>query len=262
MSQPLKISLGGKNERLDVDTLIAALENTLEVLRNLGKQFSVPDDTIHWEITKARMGSPLTITVEPRATGRRATGIGEKIAKAAVHGLRLLEQEATPPPLFDEETLEAAKRLASIVREKGSKLKLVVPDEPPATPTEKTIQHITEIEEKARSFIDHATIEGKLEEVSVHETHHVNLWETLTNYKIECRVTPELLEQAKTILGRRVALTGELRYRNNRPRLMYVESIRILRDQKDLPQPQDIGPIDITGGKASEEYVRRLRDAE
>src|SRR5437588_8716685 len=32
-------------------------------------------------------------------------------------------------------------------------------------------------------------------------------------------------------------------------RSMNVESMRILRDQKDLPQPQDIGPIDLTGGE-------------
>ena len=79
------------------------------------------------------------------------------------------------------------------------------------------VRHVGEIEEKARIFIEYATIEGRLEEVSIHETEHVNLWESLTNHKIECRVSPDILEQAKTVLGRRVALSGRLRYRNNRP---------------------------------------------
>jgi hypothetical protein len=261
MSEELKISLGAKSERLDVDTLIAALENTLEVLRNLAKSFSTPDDTIHWVVVKARMASPLTLTISPQATGARATRIGGKIAHACVSGLRQLEKEAVAPQYFDEDTLEAAKKLASVARDKGHQLKLYMPNEPAVIPTQRTISHVLEIEEKARIFVDYATIEGTLEEVSVHETRHVNLWETLTNYKIECRVGPENWDKARAALEKRVALSGRVRYKNNRPRMMMVETIRELRQQAELPQPRDIRPIDITGDLSSEDYVRRLRDA-
>lgn len=176
MSQQLKIILGSKSERLDADTVIATLENVLDVLRTLERDFPVPDDKIHWEVVRATMRSPLTLTLEPRATGARATRMGEKIASVCVAGLRVLEREATTPPHFDDDTLEAAKALASLVRDKRSKLTLTVPNEPSAVPTEMTIRHVTEIEAKARIYIDYTTVEGKLEEVSVHNTDHVNLW--------------------------------------------------------------------------------------
>ena len=58
-----------------------------------------------------------------------------------------------------------------------------------------------------------------------------------------------------------MAVSGRLRYRNNKPVLMHVESIRILRNTEELPQAKDIGPLDLTNGMSSEDYVRRLRDA-
>lgn len=258
MPKELKITLGAKGEAITVDLLIRTLDNTLDMLRTIERSMAQSGDTIHWDVVHARMSSPLTMGFMARGAGR----LGTKIVKTCVDGFRQLEKKAVAPKGFDDEALEAAERLAAI-SEKGPKLKLYVPDEPPAVLTKQTVTHLKEISEKARVYIEYTTIEGRLEEISIRHTDHVNVWETLTNSRIECRVTAEQMEEAwKAIRARvpRVAIAGRLRYRNNRPTLMLVESIRVLRTAAELPQPQDIGPIDITGGVSSEEYIRRLRD--
>ena len=72
----------------------------------------------------------------------------------------------------------------------------------------------------------------------------------------------ERLEEAKKLLGRRVVVSGRIRYRSHKPTSIQAEEIHPLRDASELPQLEDMPPIDITGGLSPEEYVRRLRDAQ
>jgi hypothetical protein len=130
------------------------------------------------------------------------------------------------------------------------------------TPTERTVAHIRQVVEKARVYLDYGTLEGRLEEISVHGGYRFTIWEELTNYRIECSISPDRLEEAKALLGHRVGVSGRIRYRNHRPTTIHVEGIRRLRGVNELPQLEGIEPIDITGGLRSEEYVRRMRDGE
>src|SRR5262249_62378844 len=115
MAKELTIKLGSKDKPLTVETLTEALENTLRMLRSLERQFMNADEPISWEIVRAGMRSPLSITLVPHPPRELARQrIGEKVVKAAVNGLKLLEREPQLPPHFDEETLEAAKDLAAV----------------------------------------------------------------------------------------------------------------------------------------------------
>jgi hypothetical protein len=262
MAKELTLQLGDADKQVTVDSLVAALRNTLEMLRNMERHFAGSAEPIRWEIIRAGMQSPLTITVVPRpARGEAKKRIGDKVLNAYASGLRILQRKAELPPHFDEDTLEAAQRLASVARDSGTPLKIFTPNQDQFEIDEQVIAHAQEVAAKARKYIDYGTIEGKLELISTHDGDSFSIWETLTGHKIDCHVTPEQLEQAKSLLRHRVAVTGGIRYRNDKPRTVEVEHIRVLREQAELPQPMEIGPIDITGGESSEDYIRRLRDA-
>ena len=261
MAKEFTITLSGDDGFVSVDVLIEALENTLAVLRGLGSEFP-GSDQIRWEIVRASMQSPLTLTLAPKAPERRSRKLGQRIADAAYRGFREIAERPSLPPYFNEEALTAAKRLVAGARAEKTELSFFVPDKDPVTPLAAFTENIEQVVSRAKTLYETGTIEGTLEVISRHKTDSVTIWETLTNRKVACFVNSEQLELAKQILLKRVAVSGRIKYRNGRPVSIEVANIRVLRGQHELPQPSDIGPIDITGGLSSEDYVRGLRDAQ
>ena len=264
MPKELTIRLGGHGEHVSVALLIETLENTLAILRNLEPKLSTDGQPLRWEIVRASMESPLTITLKPEAQqgGQNgATSKGERVIHTYLHGLRAIKAKSDMPQYFDEEILLAAKKMVQAVTKENGKLELYAPDEEPVETTPDTAEQIEQAVSKAiRIYNDYATVEGKLETISTHGGNFIVIWEVLTNNRVECAVTAELLEEAKNLLRKRVAVSGRARYRNGKPISLQVESIRVLRDASELPQPADIGVVNITDGVSSEEHVRRMRD--
>src|SRR5262249_45647922 len=89
----------------------------------------------------------------------------------------------------------------------------------------------------------------------------VRVWERLPERMIRCIIATDQLQHAKDLLGKRVAVTGRISYRNHKPTSIQVERIDRMQEDSELPELKDIGPINITGGMSPEEYVRSLRDA-
>jgi hypothetical protein len=65
MPKSLTITLGERSGRVTADTLIEALENTLTILRSLDQETSATARPLEWQIIRASMASPLTITLAP-----------------------------------------------------------------------------------------------------------------------------------------------------------------------------------------------------
>ena len=208
------------------------------------------------------MSNPLTITVAPSLLGSEED-TSEKVIHAYLQGMREIENQPGIPPYFSEQTLKAARALVSLLGNGISKLVFSSPNETSVSPTLHAAANIDAIIERgAGGAYEFIAIEGKLETVSTHNTDHFFIWEILTNNRVQCRATPEQLEQAKNALRKRVQVYGRARYVRGKPTNMEVESIRILRDTHELPQPRDLGKVDITGGMSSEDYVRGIRDGE
>ena len=90
------------------------------------------------------------------------------------------------------------------------------------------------------------------------------MWDPIPipGHAVKCAIAEDRLSEVKELLGQRVAVTGPIHYRNHKPTLIDVQNIRRLRTQGELPQVETMEPIDITGDLSSEEYIRRMRDAE
>lgn len=255
----ITITLGGQ-DRLTVDVLKTQLENALDVLRNVESDFTTADTVVRWEIVRVRMRSPLKVTFAPNVLGKRGKTIGRKIVKACLDGMNEIEQTASAPPHFNDFALKAAKEMVSVAQKEGHKVTFASNGKMQVTLTQQAAKHIDEVVSKARRYTDVSTVEGNLEMVSVHDHPSFFIWETFTRHRVECLVDEAQLKDYFPLLNKRVAVTGTVKYRNHIPVSVAVEDIRVLRDASELPQPSDIGPINITDGVSSEEHVRRMRD--
>jgi hypothetical protein len=257
------IKLGEGQKRVTIEVLTEALENALEVLRNVGQSFTPSDVVVKWEVVAASLRSPLTLSFAPsiqgNVKGRRI--IGKRIANISVLGIKALEKRAALPNYFNEEALLATEKLIKGAQREGIKITVSSNGKSTVTPTAQTVENIRQVVEKARIYIDYGTLEGSLEIVSVHGRDSFFIFESFTNNKVECIAPPELFAQSIQLLKKRVAVSGRVRYRNHIPSTIQVEGMRVLRSTDILAQPRDIGPVDITGGLSSEEHVREIRDA-
>jgi hypothetical protein len=258
----LTITLSESDGRLSVESLTLALKDALEMLKNVSDDIVSPGTVVRWEIVRARMSSPLSLTLAPRIPGRTGPRFRRQVVLACLAGVKEIEHEATAPPHFNDDALTATKRLAKAAQRDGASLTFSANGSAKVTLTKKTVDHIEQIEAKARLYVDFSTIEGYLEVLSVRHRMSFYIWESHTDKKVECLVTDTLFDKALSLIkGRpRLAVTGRVHYRNHIPKTIDVDSIRVFPDISELPQPESIGPIDITDGLSSEDHVRRMRN--
>lgn len=259
----LTLSLHNPEGYLSVEILTKTLKDVLDMLRSVSSEVVSSNVDVRWEVIRVGMRSPLRMTLAPRIhDGKPALvqRIRKKVVNACMNGIRQIEIENTLPPHFNEESLESLRSMAKRT-EAITTWSLNGHDR--ITLTEKTVELIEQYQSSARSYIDFSTIEGYLEVVSVHDGPSFFIWEVLTGQKIECRGNEREFDRSLQLLKQRprIAVTGRVQYRNHIPKTIEVDSVAVLPDSKILPQPKDIGPIDLTNGLSSEEHVRRMRNA-
>jgi hypothetical protein len=104
------------------------------------------------------------------------------------------------------------------------------------------------------------TIEGKLETLTVRGSRKFNIWDRVTDRRVECSFPKDMLQEAIAAFAQRVAVHGRVRYSaSGDPIRIAVEELRRLRSQEELPQAKDLEGIDLAGGEDPVDYVRRLR---
>ena len=255
----ITITLGAA-DGLTIDALTEALEKTLAMLRNVAADFTSADTVIRWEVVKAKMKSPLTMTLEPKFETKVPKSTGPSIILAAIRGVDAIENKSSAPKHFNEAALLAVKDLVRKAEKQGASISLSTSAKNMVLLTNQAVRHVDEVVAKLRKYKDISTIEGSLDVAWKHRHSSFLIWESGTNRRVECLVSEPEFHKYIKYLGKRVAVTGAVLYSNHVPQKIEVESIRILPTKEESPTLEDIGPIDITGGIPSEEYVRRMRD--
>jgi len=243
----LTITLGDPEGRVSVRALTAALENALDMLRSIEGNFVASGVEVRWDVIRVKMKSPLQMTFAPTVTApsisaRSRQSIGKKIVKACFDGIAQIERSPIKPNHFDDDALSAARQL---VKSMGKGMLTVSSNgkgKKEVKLTDQAIANIDEIATKARTYRDIGTIEGRLEEISVHGTPQaspqIRIWDPipLPGRAIKCVIGEDRLSEAKELLGHRVAVRGPIQYRNHKPISIDVQVIRRLRTQAELPR--------------------------
>jgi hypothetical protein len=212
--------------------------------------------TLPWAISELSMGSA-TIGVT-RVTADDEPNRGPAVIAACVRGVAQVEREAVRPQYFSDKALEATKDLSALlvgevgqvsIRGAGQQVSI----------TQHVAANVDEV--LGSTYVAPASVEGRLDLISIHRRRVFAVWEPLEQRRVECHFPEDMLEQVRGALGKRVLVVGEVRYTaSGDPVSVQVESIRVFPEEGALPPTRELAGLDpeFTGGMDSAQYVRGM----
>jgi hypothetical protein len=249
-SQKLTLVIEHDTKAIPVESFISVVENTVDLLKCMDIQQSADHKvTSEWRISKVTMRSPLHITFESVPIADR---VPSNIVSPFVKDIDRLER-GRRPQWFTGAMEDTAKEMVAVYS-KGIRNIRFVADHFKATPTARLAEHV---DAAASQHFEIGSVEGRLDVINVHKGQKIRIWDDRFGIAVKCNVSTQQLEDAKIYLGTRVSIRGRIKYRRNRPHVVVdVFDIRQLLGSNRAPQPEDIGPVDLTGGMDPIEYLR------
>jgi hypothetical protein len=248
----LSIDLLPKQEMVPLDALVEALGRFREMLTSLNPRGA---ELLTWKVTDLGLGS-VHATVE--AVGNPE--VSAAVVDLALRGLDALERTAVPPEEF-RPALEPARNLAALAEKLD--MRLVVSGLNVKHELGSKIREAADVFLKEEEWEAWGSVEGYLQMVSLRSGPLCNIYDGLTDHRIECRYPSEMLNQIKEALGKRVLATGNLRHdRRGNVRSIRIRTLLTLPEDGETPSIQTTAGIapGITGNLSVTEYIRRLRD--
>ncbi len=257
----LTILVTSRTERIPVGPFLSVVTDTLAILHDIDAAVSGQRrGLLNWRIADMSLSSPLGLTMV--AESEQDSYSGREVITACTEGIRQLQSSAEAvPQYFSDKTLEQAKHLVSVLNGEIESVRLVAEWTRAAAPDQSLAANVDALLPKEHDEL--GTLVGKLEMLSMHERTMFAIWEVISGARIECYIPEERLDEAHEAFGRRVSVSGKIRYsKAGQPIRIHVEELRALRPQEELPQLKDLEGISITGDVDPTDYIRGLRDAE
>ena len=207
MEDELTFVIESQYELVSFSLLSKSLQDIIRVLRGVDRAMYGSKSKHEWMVSKLSSSAP-TITVQPDRKGRQA-------AKAVSVGLSAVTDGTDrPPEHFSEEALVSLQKMRRLFvgKDKAQSITVSLNGQSVAT-----IQR--DISEKVNRILDVGytnigTLEGTLEIINIHGNGSVTIWDRMSRSPVRCdiRKTDELIDHVKSLLGKRVMVTGDVRY--------------------------------------------------
>ncbi len=187
------------------------------------------------KLSKHRDGS-LVLECDPLLADDFDIASVDRVSETLLKGLEDLAA-GTRPDVFTGAALKHARRLADQSPDTTATVIISVRG--------RSISCGKEIRSATHRFVDHrsaswGSVEGYLEMISLRGVAKFNLYELLTDLRIECRFADDLLDEARTSLGHRVVVSGEIHKRGDDFDYVSVERIHRRPPSESLPGFADI----------------------
>lgn len=256
----ITITIEAKDKGVPTSSLTTFMNNFAGMLRSAARQIAPGrHNEIRWEITGARMASPLTFTLEAICTNPR---LPRQVVRDTVSNLRLIEHKAAMPDNMTDQDLSSAIAMVSVLNDGIKAITISSPDFGEAKPTQHLVANVEQIRQRYKRR--HMSFRGRLEAIDAHgNNHNFDIFDVLTNQRIKCVFPEDRYEEVGRLLKRRVVVYGEVRMSNaGIPIYIKVKEFHGLPNAEDLPNILDMPPIEIPGGLDAAEYIRRMRNGE
>lgn len=226
------------------DDFTAAGTSLTGVLREVETSLtSIAQTQVRWVVQTLSKRSPARVVFAGQAIRETmAPSTIEQVVSVSANGLRLLQRGVEWPPGFNEPALEQARKLADLIGERVSEIRVRDGSEP-VTLTRQVAINVDElIAPRLRSV---GTIEGRLEGINIHAREaYATMYDPLDDSAIRCFFARDLLDAVTAAFGSRVAVFGEILSRPTGERYsITVSRIERLPDADDLPGPDDVRGI-------------------
>lgn len=256
----LKFSLEGKPESITVDAFVVAVSNWLKILKEVDSALSGQSaGSVDWFVSNLATSS-LVVEVQGHSKLDNAD-FGPDVVKESISGLRRLEVEGLTPPYLSDRGLDHTKRLLQLIGSQGVTGIAITNHAEGAKLTPQALTNLRMLTRAQAHAI--GSIEGRLEQISVHGRAHCTVYHHRTHKGVRCLFQPDMIGEVKEALGRRVIAAGIVFYNvKHEPIRVQLQHLRRLRSANELPTEKDIGGSDpnFTGGVESSEYIRSMRD--
>jgi hypothetical protein len=253
----------GTEERIPLSTFVDSLKNFLNVLEDLDAAISHdPRGTTIWEVAVLEKRSPIVVGALPRPK-RGATDISEVVEEQLIENASRLSFTGERTEYLSDAALKKIERLATKTKKIGPLavfLNGTGQVQSQSLITEQTLENVRKLTRVKYSA--YGSVVGSLDAISVHKGNEFRIWDEATNKAIRCVFNDEDLEKVKTLLRRKVTVSGIIHANSaGIPVWISVEELESTQ-QKMLPTIEEMSGLveDFTAGQPLKEYLRELSD--
>ena len=229
--------------QVTLTSLIRLVESWTGFLDEIGRRVTGNPSrhAVRYMVTEASGGS-FAVGVRPQSASEDVPArMMPQIARAVLSGLQELEREPKRPPHFSDGALDKLQDLARLagpdtpslmVSDGGHRRRVALSSE--------VLEHVEAVLTPAFQSI--GTIEGELEGLIIHGQKRFFLYDRLAGRKIICYFGDSVdWEEIRDLLGKRIAVTGEIHSRRSGERAsINVSSVYVFPRKEDLPSPDEV----------------------
>jgi len=241
--QRLTLTLDGK---IMADTFVRAVADFIGLVKDVAAQVtaSMSDQLaaprrggVDWVVSVTKGSINLALAPDQVTPPARAA------VRAVATGLRQISRKAERPRFFSDSALRLARNLAVLVDGKtleSAQLKVSPRGGKAVAVSPKVAANVDAI--MAGQVRDYGSVEGTLEMISVRNGPHFTVYDALTDQGVPCHVPSEKLSEAMDAFGKRVSVSGLIRYRKatGEPLSIEAEELRVFGDRAALPSADDV----------------------
>jgi hypothetical protein len=261
----VQFEIKGEKGSISVDTFRTAINKAFVLLREFDSALSgKPRGILGWYVYDLYSGNgDLAIAVKsrlkPPALRKRLPDTSTAVAQTFVDGFDELEHEGSTPPYLSEGGMIHAQEMVSLIGKNGARGFRVKAVEKEVEITQATSENIRKLLPIRRTAI--GSIEGKLEQISIHRGAKFIVYHAITNKAVTCQFHEEfMLDRVKAALGQRVNVFGELQknFKGETLRIK-VEDFRVMGEKSMIPRDRVFPEPEFTDAENTAELLRRIR---
>jgi hypothetical protein len=256
----ISVRVGGRGEDIDAQALLAVLEETVALLRDLDSRMNDGRHTVRWVVATASKNSPFDAGLRGEMLSKSA-GAAMPIVDELIASFDALENGSGRPRHFTDAMLDRAKRISNNVGKKISNVTYRHGNAKLISVTGFTGANAIKYQ-MPDVYTAHGELEGRLDQITSHEDRtEFCIYDTLTKRAVVCEFEPEELRAVLDAMNKRVRVNGLVTYRRkgHEPKRVRVEHWRPISGDVPTIQAVHEARIDLTRGRPSEEVIRALR---
>lgn len=238
------LTLDIEGSLLSFDKFIKAQEQLAILLHEVDKTLANKNrPLINWRISQIHSGS-IHLTLEGMPQDQITPSQISEVIKTVERGIVTILEHPIRPKYFSDRALESVRALA-ILKKRDEFMVQLGFDSRCIDLNQALIANVDEIiGGKYQSF---GTVEGVLKAIDVSRQPIFRVYNLLTNKSVKCYFEPNLLDNIKEYLEKRVSVSGIVTSREDGEKIgIKVESIDLFPQEKDLPTIEEM--IGIWGG--------------
>jgi hypothetical protein len=212
----------------------------IELINEISKDVSGISRSVNWLVSVSPGSMRIDFTPEPFSR-RTPPRIIPEIIDAIEHGLRTIEATSQRPPHFSDAALRHLRDLASLVGDHRGGLDAINIRRNGSSTlvTSKTLANVDHL--VGTESQDWGSVEGRLAGVFERDGYNIWIFDDVLDKNITCNVSPELLPRVLKSFGKRVEVSGLIRYRRGGEiNSITVEGFEVFPDPEKLPTFNDV----------------------